>query len=245
MSKASFAYRERIYERYVTAHGPVSALSQDLRTRAPSFRKLIRDFFPTDRSARILDVGCGSGALLYFAKEAGYRNFAGVDISAEQVAAATRLGIEGVTQGDLFAVLRSLEDESQDAVVTFDVIEHLRKDEVLIVVDEIFRALRKGGSWILHVPNGGSPFVGLIFFGDFTHEVAFTRSSLEQLALTCGFQQVVCIEDGPIPHGIFSSLRWVCWKTIRFLLRAWLAAETGSIDPNCILTQNFVAAAKK
>jgi 2-polyprenyl-3-methyl-5-hydroxy-6-metoxy-1,4-benzoquinol methylase len=220
-------------------------LSRELRTRAPFFRKLIRDSFPTDRGARIFDLGCGYGALLYFAREAGYRNIAGVDISAEQVATATRLGIEGVAQGDLFATLCSLEDESQDAVVTFDVIEHLRKDEVLIVVDEIFRTLRKGGRWIVHVPNGASPFFGLIFFGDFTHEVAFTRSSLEQLALTRGYQQVVCIEDAPIPHGILSSLRWICWKIIRFLMRARLAVETGSIDPNCILTQNFVAVAKK
>jgi SAM-dependent methyltransferase len=182
---------------------------------------------------------------LYFAREAGYRNITGVDISAEQVETAERLGIDGVAQRDLFEALRCLENESQDAIVTFDVIEHFRKEELLIFIDEIFRVLRKGGTWILHVPNGGSPFFGLILYGDFTHELAFTRFSVEQLAFTCGFRQVVCCEDAPIPHGIPSSIRWVGWKIVRFLLRVWLTVETGSTGSECILSQNFVVAAKK
>lgn len=245
MSRHSFVYRDRIYDRYSTAHGSVGATFQDLETRGPFFRKLVRDHFPANRDAAILDIGCGYGALLYFAREAGYRNVRGVDISAEQISTAERLGIDGVAQADLFEFLRCLQNESQDAIVTFDVIEHFRKEELLTFIDEIFRVLRKGGTWISHVPNGGSPFFGLIFYGDFTHELAFTRSSIEQLAFTGGFSQVVCCEDEPVPHGIPSSIRWVGWKVIRFLSRVWLMVETGSTDSDCILSQNFVAAATK
>lgn len=245
MSQGSFSYRERIYRHYVTAGDLVSADAEGLRTRGPFLRKLIRDHFPSNRDATIFDIGCGHGALLHFARQAGYRNLRGVDISTEQVAAAARLGIAGVAQGDLFETLRSLESESQDAVVTFDVIEHFRKEELPAFIDEIFRVLRKTGTWIIHAPNGGSPFVGRVLYGDFTHEQAFTRSSVEQLAFSSGFEQVVCSEDSPVPHGLYSWIRWVVWKVIRASLRVWLLAETGAAGPDTILSQNFVAAVRK
>jgi cyclopropane fatty-acyl-phospholipid synthase-like methyltransferase len=50
-----------------------------------------------DRSARILDLGCGHGVFIYFHREAGYTNVVGVDKSPEQVAEAT--GCSYVSQG--------------------------------------------------------------------------------------------------------------------------------------------------
>jgi len=55
-----------------------------------------------DRSARILDLGCGHGAFIYFLREAGYTDVVGVDKSPEQVAEAKRLGIDGVHEADLW-----------------------------------------------------------------------------------------------------------------------------------------------
>jgi cyclopropane fatty-acyl-phospholipid synthase-like methyltransferase len=245
MLQSSANFRERIYSRYVSSGELVNPDLETLQTRAPALRKLIRDYFPANRDAAIIDIGCGHGALLHFAREAGYRTVEGVDISAEQVAAAARLGIGGVSYGDLFETLRSLATGSRDLVVTFDVIEHFRKEELVEFADEIFRVLRDRGTWIIHAPNGGSPLFGRIFHGDFTHEQAFTRSSLEQLAFAVGFKELVCREDAPIPHGLSSSLRWLVWKAIRCSLLLWLTAETGAAGPKTILTQNLVAVARK
>jgi cyclopropane fatty-acyl-phospholipid synthase-like methyltransferase len=192
----------------------------------------------------ILELGCGAGPFMYFAQQAGYR-VRGVDASREQVAAARRLGIPGVEEGDLLQTLRSLPDESQDVVICFDVIEHFRKEELLEFSDEIWRVLRKGGKWIIHVPNGESPFFGKVFYGDFTHEQAFTRFSIKQLVLSSGYHQVVCFEDAPIPHGLKSCLRWAMWKVIRGVLRVWLTVETGTGGSDSIFSQNFVAVAEK
>jgi cyclopropane fatty-acyl-phospholipid synthase-like methyltransferase len=188
-----------------------------------------------------MDVGCGHGALLYFAKEAGYRNIKGVDISEQQVAAAARLGIDGVVRGDLLRALKTMRGESLDAVVTIDVIEHFGKEELLDLADEVFRVLRRNGRWIIHTVNGESPFFGRIRYGDFTHEQAFTRSSLQQIALSSEFTRVVCFEDVPIPHGIKSTIRWLLWKAITFLLCAWLIIETGAGSADSIFTQNLFA----
>jgi hypothetical protein len=40
--------------------------------------------------------------------------------------------------------------------------------------DETLKILRLGGRRIIRVPNGVSPFAGVIRYGDLTHELAFT-----------------------------------------------------------------------
>lgn len=240
-------YRNRIYQSYV--HARQQSLAPEsidgLRPRAPYLNKLIRDHFPSDKTATILDLGCGHGALVYFARKAGYCNVTGVDVSPEQVAEAQRLGIEGIKQGDLMAELQALEDDSQDVVIAFDVIEHFTKDELLPFVDEVYRVLRKGGKWIIHTPNAESPFAGRMQYWDFTHEQAFTRTSITQLLKSSGFSHVTCHEDTPIPHGLKSAVRWVLWKVIRGALRLYLAAETGAGEKACIFSQNFLTVASK
>lgn len=240
-------YRRRVYGRYVTARSQELAPSivQGLRPRAAHLNKLIRSYFPADRSAAIVDLGCGHGALIHFAREVGYRNIVGVDRSPEQVEAARRLGIEGVRQGDLVEAISSMADASLHAVVAFDVIEHFRKDELSGFVEEIVRVLRPGGRWIIHAPNGESPFGSRIRYADFTHEMAFTRESISQLLLSSGFARVDCYEDGPVAHGAASAVRWLLWKGIRTGLRLWLAVETGDCSREAIFTQNLFAIAKR
>ena len=239
--------RSRIYQHYVNAR--VESLAPATVTgfapRASTFRRLIRKNLPADRNVSILDLGCGHGALIYFIRQAGYHNVVGVDVSPEQAAHAIRLGIEGICEGDLLETLRNLPDHSQDVVIAFDVIEHFTKDELLPFVDEVFRVLKRGGRWLIHAPNGGSPFVGTIRYGDMTHEQAFTRNSLAQLLLSSGFSSLECQESGPIPVGIKSTVRWVLWNSIRLLLRVWAAAETGDLGRNAIFTRNLLAVAYK
>ena len=130
--KAS-GYRNRIYQSYVHARQQPLAPENigGLRPRAPYLNKLIRVHFPSDRNAAILDLGCGHGVLVYFARKAGYSDVTGVDHSPQQVAEAKRLGIEGIIKGDLKEILQSLDDGSQDVVIAFDVIEHFMKNELI------------------------------------------------------------------------------------------------------------------
>ena len=100
-------YRSRIYQRYASAWSqPLAPESvAGLRPYAPALRKVIRQYFPEHRDARILDLGCGHGAFIYFIREAGYANVVGVDHSSEQIAEARRLGIKGVSQGGVIETL--------------------------------------------------------------------------------------------------------------------------------------------
>lgn len=241
------AYRQRLYQHYLTAGAAGEALEgiDRLDLRAAHLQNLIRQHFPRDKDAAILDVGCGHGAMLYFARQAGYHNTAGIDCSAAQVAEAGRRGITGIIEGDVLQVLDTFPAESQDVVIAFDVIEHFTKDELLGCLDQVYRVLKTGGKLIIHAPNGASPFCGRIRYGDFTHELAVTAESMAQLCRVCGFSQSSCYEDQPVPHGLKSGVRWLLWKFIRGLLRCYVAVETGAMDSGMIFSQNLFCVATK
>ncbi len=246
MTDAPRRYRERIYGHYVEASGmgvaPISIAG--LGPRIPYLERLVTRHFPARQDAAILDLGCGHGALIHVARSLGYTNIGGVDGSPSQVDAAKRLGIEGVRYGSMFEVVRALPDASLEAAVSFDVIEHLDRDELITFTDEVLRALKPGGRWIVHVPNGASPFGGAVLYGDLTHELAFTPESITQLALSSGFAAVEFAEDEPVVHGAKSYARLLAWKLIRAVLRFYLRAETGSVSQP-VLTQNFLAVLTK
>ena len=237
--------RKRLYDAYVSGGQSVAPETlEGLASRAPFLRHLVATTFPEDRDAKVMDLGCGHGALVHFAREAGYRDVRGIDVAAEQVEAARRLGIQGIEQGDLLTGLGELPAGSCDVVVAFDVMEHFGKDELLSLVDGVHRVLKPGGRWILHVPNGESPFVGSVLHGDLTHELAFTRDSLPQLLLASSYSEVRCFEDPPVAHGLVSSLRLIVWRLVSLVLRLVAAAETGS-GRGAIFTRNLLAIAIK
>lgn len=242
-----YDYRTRVYNHYVNTREQLSQLTaiDSLKGRAPYLNKIIRNHFPSDKEANILDLGCGHGAFMYFICQSGYRNVTGVDYSIEQVHRARQLGIEGVQEGDLMETLKALPNGSQDIVIAFDVIEHFAKDELLSLIDEVHRVLRDGGTWIIHVPNGGSLFCGRIQFGDFTHEQIFTQQSISQLLFSSGFANVRCFEDKPVVHGIKSALRRVLWEYFRLVFGFYLAIENGAWEKKGIFSQNFLVVAKR
>ena len=240
-------YRKRIYDTYASARRQpyVPDTLEDLKPRRPYLKRLIRDTFPHDRNSAILDLGCGWGGLIHLARQEGYQNIRGVDRSEEQVAAAKNLSIDGVERGDAIEALAKEKIAAIDCLVTFDLIEHFNRNELISLVDEAHRVLNDNGCWIIHTPNAESPFGMRIRYGDLTHELAFTQSSLSQLLLSSGFSIVDCYEDQPIPHGVKSTIRFFLWKVIRRLLFSYIIIETGDTDSDAIFSQNFLAVAYK
>jgi len=239
-------YRSRIYARYSQGgretDNPVSV--ENFKSRAPYLKKIIKNHFPPNKNINIVDLGCGQGAFLYFLRSEGFSNLTGVDISTDQTEIAKKLGVEGIINGHLMETLAKISDNSQDIVIAFDVIEHFTKIELLPFVDEVHRVLRSNGKWIIHAPNGESPFFGRIRYGDFTHEQAFTRNSISQLLLASGFNEVKCFEDKPVVHGVKSAIRRILWEGFRLIFLLFNASETGCWDNKAVFSQNLLTIAK-
>jgi SAM-dependent methyltransferase len=219
--------------------------AQQLCQRTHHLNAAIRRFMPADAAASILDLGAGYGAFIQAALVMGYRNLEGCDHALERVKAAAALGVKSLIHGDLFEVLARQHDASRDAVISFDVIEHLTKQQTLDCADQVLRVLRPGGRWIIHTVNGESPYFGRIRYGDFTHESVFTPTSLDEVLRARGFSSVESYEDAPVVHGPASAVRWALWRMICGCMRMRVAVETGLFDRGAIYTQNFFALAFK
>jgi 2-polyprenyl-3-methyl-5-hydroxy-6-metoxy-1,4-benzoquinol methylase len=240
-------YREKIFAQYVKARQQEIAppTLEGLQPRSHFINRIIKQHFPKDRNASIVDLGCGHGAFLHFAQKAGYLNILGVDRSPQQIHAAQILGIKNVQEGDLLEFLKGKADASLDTVIAFDVVEHFTKSELFVFLEEVIRCLKTGGSFIIHTPNGEAPFGARMLFWDFTHELAFTRTSIAQVLYSIGFSRVASFEDQPVPHGLKSAARFLLWQMIRCFWRFYLAVETGAGEKECIFSQNFLSVAIK
>jgi SAM-dependent methyltransferase len=244
---AARSWKARLYERYTSSQvmPDVADVRAHLAARMPYLRRLLRTHMSEPRDARILDLGCGYGALLYALQDAGYHNTVGVDVSPEQIAVARSLGAFDLCCDDLLAFLRTRPGEAFDAIFALDVLEHFTRDELIALLDEIGRVLKLGAAFIVHVPNAEAVDPGVIRYGDLTHELAFTPCSMRQLANACGLVLTGCFEDKPIPHGVFSLIRRIGWELLTVQPRLRRTAETGRSYGSHILSQNLLAVMRK
>jgi len=241
-------YRKKIYRNYSSNSG--KALAPDaisgLASIEPFYSKVIYNHFPSNKSIKILEIGCGYGSFQYFIHREGYTDSIGVDGSEEQVAEARRLGIGNVVLGNLVEYLKAQDDNSLDLLIAIDVIEHFSKEEVSDLIDDFYRVLKKEGLVITHQPNAEGVFGNAIRYDDFTHELAFTRHSISQIFLSSGFTTIHSYEDEPIAHGVRSTVRLFLWKgLVKPIYRFLLLVESGGVDKEMIFTQNFLTVVKK
>lgn len=143
--------------------------------------------FP-DRSARVLDAGCATGALLGFLQAEGFDDLVGLDPSPTATATAHRAyGVEVYTGSFLDAppVLGSF-----DLIVLSHVLEHIA--DVRSAVSALKRLLADGGSVYIEVPDARHYASHLVApFNDFNteHINHFSLPTLRRLMLDHGFDE--------------------------------------------------------
>lgn len=221
------SYRDRIYATYASSFqgsGGVFDAATAARWGRP-FRRYFKGWLPPQKDAAIVDLACGGGKLLHLLKSMGYTNLQGVDISGEQVALARQV-TPNVVEGNVIQYIRKC-DQTYDLIVAQDIIEHLNRDEAMLLLDGCYKALRPGGRLILQTPNAESPWFGVLRYGDVTHEVVYTPGSLGFLMRLSGLEEIESRELGPVPGSAASCVRWLLWRFITLALKAWNLAETG------------------
>ena len=119
-------------------------------------------------------------------------------------------------------------------IVAIDVLEHLTREDGLMLLEGVQRALGPGGTVILQVPNLASPFGGAIYFGDLTHRTGFTETSIRQLLGLAGFSQVEVRPAGPGLWSIKSGVRYLLWLLVKLLVRLWHVIECGNTGPSAL-----------
>ena len=109
--------------------------------------------FNISKNAKILDIGCNYGSLIYNIYREGYKNVRGIDISKEAIKIGKKeykLIEKKLEVYDGYKI--PFKNESFDVVLMFDVIEHIPNAERFIK-EEVYRIIKKGGLFIFQTPN--------------------------------------------------------------------------------------------
>ncbi|MGQ0809792.1 MAG: class I SAM-dependent methyltransferase [Nitrospiraceae bacterium] len=153
------------------------------------------------RTGTVVDVGCGMGAFLTQCRERGWYGI-GFDPSGSAVARARAEGHEAYECA--WPPCR-LTDESVDAVIFLNVLDHLPSP--FAALREAWRVLRQGGWLYVRVPNGPLhlKLARLLALGgceDVTimHLYGFGRRALRHHVPRAGFDQVM-IQTAPPSQG--------------------------------------------
>jgi methionine biosynthesis protein MetW len=114
------------------------------------------------RDARVLDLGCGDGALLRFlAAQRGATGY-GIEIADAGVLASVRNGVN-VLQNDLERGLAGFDDAAFDVVILSQTLQAMRRVEAIVA-----EMLRVGREAIVTFPN----------FGHWSHRLQIVRGRM-------------------------------------------------------------------
>ncbi|MFA7381592.1 MAG: class I SAM-dependent methyltransferase [Bacteroidia bacterium] len=247
-NNAMYQYRERFYKQYYRSQAGRSNFKSNREEKLlldqKHFGKEILPLVDKAKDARILDIGCGYGSLLYTFKKAGYTNCIGIDLSEEQIRVAHELGIPEAKMEDLRVHLKA-HLNTYDVITGMDIIEHFSKDEVIEVLDLVRDALKPDGLALFRTPNVDAPYSTVFYFGDFTHENFLNFSSATQLMENIGFRKVQVLSSTILVQGVLKDfIRRICWHVIIFFAQLTLFAS-GRSKSNVIFTPNLVIRVRK
>ncbi|MCD6521638.1 class I SAM-dependent methyltransferase [Candidatus Calescamantes bacterium] len=109
-------------------------------------RRLVQRFTPPCRNLKVLDIGCGTGAILTLFPE---RNV-GVDREFLALKIAQRRGFKNLINGDAQSL--PFKDKTFDYAIIFQVLYHQGVKNEEKVLKEAYRVLKKGGRIIITEP---------------------------------------------------------------------------------------------
>lgn len=156
-----------------------------LETYLPFVEPLAKKFV----GAPAIDLGCGRGEWLELLQSSGL-NARGVDLDEGMLHACRERGLSAELFGAL-EYLKTLEDESQVIVSAFHLVEHIKFEDLQILISESLRTLRPGGLMILETPNPENIAVATRnFYLDPTHIRPIPLELLSFLAEYAGFARV-------------------------------------------------------
>ena len=196
---------KKLYERYGDEKGKTyfQGINANVLNTIDSYLRTCREYCRTGSSPlRLLDIGCGTGALLQRAKKLGFA-IEGIEICEPLAKDAARSA--GCPVHNTLLTHVALPEDSFDSIVMYDLIEHLQ--DPVGDMNSIYRLLKKGGILFILTPNDNallrkisrvlyrasfhlfSKPMERLYYPD--HLSYFTPTSISACLKRCGFEIVL------------------------------------------------------
>src|SRR5580765_5552528 len=150
-------------------------------------------------AARLLEVGFGNGNFMGHARRLGH-SVTGIETNAELQRRAQAAGF------DVCGSPAELANGAFDAVVAFDVLEHVPVADTVDFLTAIARSVKSGGYIVLRFPNGDSPFGRAYQYGDSTHVNVIGSIKIGFVASAAGLS-VVSVKNPERPRAHLGARR--------------------------------------
>ena len=160
-------------------------------------RRDIIDDLPAGRQLTVLEIGCGGGATLAFAKSQGKAaRVMGVELDPESAAAA-RLKVDQIIEGNIETIELPFSTNSIDVVILSEVLEHLV--DPWRVIKRLHPIVKIGGQLYASSPNVAHISILRMLLSnrfdyanrgplDWTHLRWFTSATYREMVESAGFK---------------------------------------------------------
>lgn len=186
------------------AKKPLASLAAQFENQSRWYSTFLKDILPTDRKARILDIPCGHGNILFFLKKLGYTNVSGFELDKNNVQVATELGLPAQV-GNALEVLKA--EQNIELLFCVDFLEHLEKQDVLGFLQLCHTSLKKGGQIALRMPVTDSIFGAYDVYNGFTHKWGGNSNVIRQLFEQAGFTVNSIRDERPVLYKPLNYFR--------------------------------------
>lgn len=200
---------------------------------------------PADKTAHILDVGCGTGHFLRFLELKGYTNIEGIELSSQQAKKTREHVPVTIHEGDVADLIKTSK-ETYELITLNDVLEHIPKNEIVPFLKTLKMGLSNTGKLVVNVPQVAGLSTSYNRYNDFTHNLVFTEMSLGQVLRMAGFSEIQFVrEKWPLKFSLrHISYRFVRWIWYKILTLVYMIEMPGETRPSSWQVR-LVAVAKK
>lgn len=200
----------------------------------------------------VLEIGCGFGELLYWLSQRASKVI-GIEPDRgmykhriKEVRCVDKIIVHNVDAFKFFNN-KKINRQRYDVIIMNDVLEHIAVSKIINLLKLIYFNLKDGGLLLLRVPNAQSPFFGSCYrYGDITHKISFTRSSITQCLLASGFSlDNICVYSTSHRYGLIYYIGYFIRKLVEKIFCLVLFLYIGNQAFKTIFTPNLVVVAKK
>ena len=192
------------------------------------WHRYVRGDLDRERALAVLDVGCGTGAVLKWLS--GHAEPCGVDFSMDAVRFCRGRGQERCAVGSAMAL--PCARGAFDVVVSLDVLYHRSIPDKLAPLREMRAVLKEGGLLFLNLPA----YQWLLSSHDAVVHTdrRFTRSEVVQMLRACGFEPLAVTHWNTLLFPIILVVR--LWRKLVPPRQSDLAGGTSRV-PNAVLSK--------